>query len=182
MTTFSVPTRSEVNTKNQGIFDHLEKQLGFVPNLYATYALSDNALERYLSFSSAKSSLSNKEKEVVNLVVSEVNQCAYCLAAHTAIAKGNGFTDPQILQIRAGEVDFDQRLDHLVALAKNITENRGRADQVLITSFLQAGYTQENLVDLIVQVGDKTISNYIHNLTQVPIDFPEVPVLEKTVV
>ncbi|MEP2968408.1 MAG: carboxymuconolactone decarboxylase family protein, partial [Nonlabens ulvanivorans] len=42
MATFNVPQRSEVNEVNQGIFDNLEKQLGFVPNLYATYALSNN--------------------------------------------------------------------------------------------------------------------------------------------
>lgn len=92
MATINVPSRAEVNELNQGIFDNLEKQLGFVPNLFATYALSNNALNNYLALSGAKTSLNNKEKEVVNLAVSEVNGCAYCLAAHTAIAQMNGFT------------------------------------------------------------------------------------------
>jgi len=34
MSTFNIPTREEVNETNQVIFDSLEKQLGFVPNLF----------------------------------------------------------------------------------------------------------------------------------------------------
>ena len=178
MATFNVPQRSEVNEVNQGIFDNLEKQLGFVPNLYATYALSNNALNNYLSLSGAKTSLNNKEKEVVNLAVSEVNGCDYCLAAHTAIAQMNGFTQEQTLELRAGKASFQTSYNALAGLAKNITENRGRADKSVVDSFLAAGYTQENLVDTIVLVGDKTISNYLHNTTQVPVDFPAVQPLD----
>lgn len=178
MATFNVPQRSEVNEVNQGIFDNLEKQLGFVPNLYATYALSNNALNNYLSFAGSKTSLNNKEKEVVNLAVSEVNGCSYCLAAHTAIAQMNGFTEEQILELRAGKATFQSSYNALADLAKNITENRGKADQAVVDAFLAAGYTQENLVDTIVLVGDKTISNYLHNTTQVPVDFPAVAPLK----
>lgn len=174
MSTFNVPNREEVNTKNQGIFDTLQQKLGFVPNLYATYAHSDTALENYLNFSNAPTSLKAKEKEVVNLAVSQVNDCNYCLAAHTAIGKMNGFTDEQILELRAGKASFDSKLDALAKLAKNVTENRGRASKDIIDNFLKSGYTKGNLIDTIVLVGDKTISNYIHNTTQVAIDFPEV--------
>jgi uncharacterized peroxidase-related enzyme len=172
MAIFNVPSRAEVNETNKEIFDNLEKQVGFVPNLYATYALSDNALSNYLTFSGSKTSLNNKEKEVVNLAVSEVNGCTYCLAAHTAIAKSNGFTEGQILELRAGKASFQSSYDALAQLAKNITENRGKADEAVVDAFLAVGYTQENLIDTIVLVGEKTISNYIHNLTDVPVDFP----------
>ncbi|MEN8817707.1 MAG: carboxymuconolactone decarboxylase family protein [Nonlabens sp.] len=178
MTTFNVPSRAEVNEVNQGIFDNLEKQVGFVPNLYATYALSNNALNNYLTFAGSKTSLNNKEKEVVNLAVSEVNGCSYCLAAHTAIAKGNGFTEEQILELRAGKASFQSSYNALAQLAKNITENRGKADEAVVDAFLAAGYTRENLIDTIVLVGEKTISNYIHNLTDIPVDFPAAQALE----
>ena len=178
MSTFKVPTREEVSTNNQAIFDTLKSKLGFVPNLYATYAYSDNALGNYLSLSAAKSSLSAKEKEVVNLAVSEVNNCIYCLSAHTAIGKMNGFTDEQILELRAGKAPFDTKLDALARLARNITQNRGLTDKAVIDNFFNAGYTKENLVDAIVLVGDKTISNYLHQTTQVPVDFPVAQPLE----
>ncbi|MEM9362937.1 MAG: carboxymuconolactone decarboxylase family protein [Bacteroidota bacterium] len=181
MGNFNVPTREEVSSKNQAIFDNLEKAVGFVPNLYATYAHSENALENYLNFANAKTSLSAKQKEVVNLAVSQVNNCIYCLSAHTAIGKMNGFTDEQILELRAGGASFDNKLDALARLSRNITENRGATDSDVVDNFLNAGWTKENLIDTIVLVGDKTISNYIHSTTQVPVDFPVAQPLEATV-
>ena len=178
MSTFNVPTREEVSENNQVIFDQLQKGLGFVPNLFATYAYSNTALENYLNFSNAKTSLKAKEKEVVNLAVSQVNECIYCLSAHTAIAKMNGFTDVQILELRAGEASFDEKLNALAKLARNITENRGRTAPEVIENFFAQGYTKANLVDVISLVGDKTISNYLHNTTQVSVDFPIAEPLE----
>lgn len=175
---FNVPTRDEVSADNQAIFDNLKNTLGFVPNLYATYAHSDNALKNYMNFSSSKTSLKAKEKEVVNLVVSEVNACDYCLAAHTAVAGMNGFTSAQILELRAGRASFDGKLDALAKLAKNITENRGTTDANVLENFFNAGWTKENLIDTIVLVGDKTISNYLHKTTLVPVDFPTAQPLE----
>ena len=162
--------------------NNLKKAIGFVPNLFATYAYSDNALKNYLEFSNAKTSLKAKEKEVVNLAVSQVNNCEYCLSAHTAIGKMNGFTKDQILDLRSGQAPFDQKLDALAKLAKNITENRGNTDQDVLENFFNAGWTKENLIDTISLVGDKTISNYINNTTRIPVDFPEVPSLETALI
>ena len=178
MKPFNVPNRDQVSDKNKAIFDQLEKAVGFVPNLYATYAYSNNALENYLTFSNAKTSLNNKEKEVVNLAVSEVNQCQYCLSAHTAIGKMNGFTDGEILEFRSGRSSSNTKYDALARLAKNITENRGSTDDAVLENFFEAGYTNENLIDTIALVGDKTISNYIHSTTQIPVDFPLAQPLE----
>lgn len=175
---FNVPTREEVNPTNQAIFDNLKDGLGFVPNLYATYAYSENALKNYLDLSSAPTSLSAKQKEVVNLAVSEVNACQYCLSAHTAIAGMNGFTPEQIFELRAGRASFDPKLDTLAKLARNITENRGQTSPEVVDAFFAAGWTKENLVDTIVLVGDKTISNYLHSTTQIPVDFPVAESLE----
>ena len=182
MSTFNVPKKEEVSPNNQAIFDNLESKLGFVPNLFATYAHSENALGNYLNFSNAKTSLSAKQKEVVNLAVSQVNNCIYCLSAHTAIAKMNGFTDEQILELRSGRASFDLKLNALARLAKNITENRGATDEVVLEDFFSAGWNKENLIDTIVLVGDKTISNYLHSTTQVPVDFPEAQPLEAVAV
>ena len=181
MKTFTVPTRENVAPANQAIFDTLNKALGFVPNLYATIAYSENGLGRYLAYQNAKTTLSNKEKEAVNLVVSEVNKCIYCKSAHTLIGKMNGFTDEQLLDIRREKADRP-KLNALVKLAASITRNRGNADAALIDDFYAQGYTNENLVDLILQVSDKTAMNYLHNLTQVPVDFPLAPSLESELV
>ncbi|WP_183575810.1 carboxymuconolactone decarboxylase family protein [Mucilaginibacter sp. X5P1] len=170
-TQFSVPTRDEVSPANQAIFDNLQKALGFVPNLYATIAYSDNGLARFLAYQNAKTSLSNKKKEAVNLIVSQVNECVYCQSAHLVLGKMNGFTDEQLLDIRKG-TSTDPKLNALVALAANVTATRGKADGDLVDAFYAHGYTNENLVDLILQISDKTAMNYLHNLTDIPVDFP----------
>jgi uncharacterized peroxidase-related enzyme len=178
MKKFNVPTREEVGSTNQEIFDKLNKALGFVPNLYATIAYSENGLQRYLAYQNAKTTLSNKEKEAVNLIVSQVNECVYCLSAHTVIGKMNGFTDEQVIDIRRGKAT-DVKLNALVALAAETTKNRGRASEASVDAFFEAGYTKENLIDVILQVSDKTAMNYLYSLTKVPVDFPLAPALEQ---
>ncbi len=177
MTAFQVPTREHVSAANQALFDSLKKSLGMVPNLYATLALSEHALGNYLAFQNARSSINGKAREVVNLVVSQVNGCQYCLAAHTVIGGMVGFTPEQILAIRGGSAAFDARLDVLARLVKDIATERGHADPARVQAFLDAGWTQENLVDVIVVIGDKTVTNYLHATTQVPVDFPAAPAL-----
>lgn len=177
MTTINVPTREEVSPANQAIFDKLKSGLGMVPNLYATLAHSETALGNYLAFQNAKSSIAGKAREVVNLVVSQVNACDYCLAAHTMIGKMAGFTDEQVLEIRGGTASFDPKLDALARLVRDIAQQRGHADQALVDAFFTAGWTKANLVDAIVVIGDKTVTNYLHATTQVPVDFPAAPKL-----
>ena len=174
---FAVPTRDEVSESSKNQFDNLQKGLGFVPNLYATIAYSEHGLTKYLAFQGAKTSLSNKEKEAVNLVVSEVNGCRYCQSAHTVLGKLNGFSEKEILAIRRGQ-STNPKLDALVRLAQDITENKGRVSPDNLDAFYAAGYTDGNLVDVILQVSDKIAMNYLHNLTRIPIDFPVAAELE----
>lgn len=178
MNNVTVPTYDQVSPANQAIFDSMKKKFGFVPNLFATFAHSENALATYLALTNAKSSLSPKAREVIYLVVSQVNHCAYCLAAHTAVGGMLGYTPEQILEIRAGGASFDPRLDALAKLVRNIALERGHADPVLLQAFFAAGWTEGNLVDAIVAVGDKMISNFLHATTLVPVDFPAAPPLD----
>lgn len=177
MSSIKVPTRETVTPANQAIFDQLQKSLKFVPNLFATFALSETALGTYLSLQNAKSSLSAKEREVVNLVVSQVNSCAYCLAAHTMLGKMVGFTDAQIIEIRQARVPFDARLDALAHFTQTVALNRGHIGEAATKAFLDAGWTEGNLVDVIMAIGDKIISNYLHSVTEIPVDFPAAPAL-----
>lgn len=182
MIQFEVPTRDQVSENNQAIFDNLKNAVGFVPNLYATYAYSDTALGDYLTLQNRKTTLKAKEKEVINLVVSQVNDCRYCQSAHTAIGKMNGFTDEQILEIRTGRASFDAKLDALARFVRNITINRSKPDADVVEALFAAGYNRANLIDIIVVIGDKIISNFIHGTTQIPIDFPLAPELETAAV
>lgn len=172
---FIVPGRDQVTADNQAIFDTLKKNYGLVPNLFAVLAYSDTALGDYLSFAGRKSSLSQQEKEVINLVVSQVNNCKYCLRGHTIAAKAAGFTGEEIIEIRKGQISFDNRLNALVHFAKETVLQKGRPAEQVMDDFFEAGFTNANLVDAILTITAKTLTNYLHNITQVPIEWPEVP-------
>ena len=172
MKNLTVPTREKVSGDNQVIFDDLEKAVGFVPNMYAFFAHSPTALIDYLSLQNRKNSLSNKEKEVINLIVSQINGCNYCKSAHTVIAKMLGFTEEQILEIRRANISFDTKLNALVALAKEIVVKKGEASEEAKTKFFKEGYSTENLIDIVMTIGDKIMTNYLFALAKVPIDFP----------
>ena len=177
MKAIQVPTYEEVGEPNKALFDQLKKGLSFVPNLYATFAHSETALGTYLALQNAKSSLSSKDREVINLVVSQVNDCEYCLAAHTALGKMVGFAPEEIMGLRKGAASFNPKLDALAKLVKSITVERGHPNQALVQAFFDVGWTEANLVDAIVVIGDKIISNYLHGTTKVPVDFPAAPAL-----
>lgn len=170
--TFTVPTREEVSSNNQQIFDSLHKMIGFVPNLYAYYAKSETALADYLALQNRKSSLNGKQREIINLVTSQINDCRYCQSAHSVLGKFSGLNEEQILEIRKGSASFDAKLDALVKFTASVVENRGRASIDAKEAFFTAGYTEANLIDVVIIIGDKTISNYIHNLTNIEIDWP----------
>lgn len=143
MALFAIPTHATVSSSNQTLFNQLKKGLGMVPNLYATLAHSETALGNYLILQNTKSSITGKAREVVNLVVSQVNRCEYCLAAHTVIGGMVGFTSDQIHEIRQGRASFDIKLDALARLVRNIATERGHADQALVDAFLDAGWTHK---------------------------------------
>ena len=178
MKPFTVPTRETVSPANQAIFDTLTKKIRRVPNLYAAMAASDTALATYLALDESPTSLSPREREVVNLVVSQVNDCAYCLAAHTLIARHLGWTAEQVIEIRTGGASFDAKLDALAKLVRSQAEHRGHAWPETIDAFFAAGYTDAQLVDVAIAIGNRTITNTLHALTQVPVDFPAAPAID----
>jgi AhpD family alkylhydroperoxidase len=174
MKIIKVPVRDEVSPESQLLFDQVTKQLGKLPNLYATMGYSPVTLKGYLQFNAGMAGgvFSVKEKEAINLVVSQVNNCNYCLAAHTMIAKSKGFTQEDTISLRKGYA-AERKLNTIVRLAKDITENRGEADPVLLEDFFEAGYHEDALIELIGLITSRIFANYVYAVTHVPIDFPE---------
>lgn len=169
---FSLLSKEEISSTNRELFEKMEKNFGKVPNLYNIIAYSENALGAYMKLEETPNSLTTKEVEAVNLVVSQVNSCVYCLSAHTIIAKSAGITGEEAIEIRKGGYQSNEKLDTLIKVTFQITQKRGHIDNETLDAFFKAGYTKENLVDLIVIIGDRTISNLLHAVTQIPVDFP----------
>jgi len=175
-------SKDTATLESKQIFNAIEKSFGMLPNIYAVIGNSANALSSYLTFSEAQKngSFNAKEREAIFLAVSEENACNYCLSAHTAIAKMNGFSEDETLELRAGTIE-DIKLNVLTNLSKSIIANRGRADENFVMEFYEAGYDEKALVDLVALVVDKTFTNYIGRLARPDIDFPKAQPLNKII-
>ncbi|KAB2917713.1 MAG: carboxymuconolactone decarboxylase family protein [Bacteroidetes bacterium] len=175
---FTIPTKETAPAGSKAIFENLEKQIGFLPNLFAYIGHSPNALQSSLAYQqgNAKGAFNIKQREVVNLAVSQVNNCQYCLSAHTVLGKMNGFSEEEILQLRAG-THPDEKLNTIALLSAEIQRTHGHPEQTLLDKFFALGYNEAALVDLVALVADKVFANYINNIVQTPIDFPAVPEL-----
>lgn len=174
MSEFVLPAEQNISEKHKAIFEELKGLFGTVPNIFVAFASSENGLENYFNYLTQKSSLSDREREVVNLIVSQVNQCQYCLSFHSAIASRLGFTSEQILDIRANDIQFDRKLKTVAALAQNIAITKGKIVGGILEDFYEAGYDQGNLVDVVLAVGNITTLNLLYAITNVPIDWPKV--------
>lgn len=123
-------------------------------------------LNRYMQLSPDNSSILKKEKEVINLAVSKVSKCGECLEEDRASAILNGFTSLQIQELIQGNVTFDTKLDALAKLSSNIILNRGTVDPKVAELFFEAGWTEENYIDVVLIAGDKSMKNKFLKLTQ----------------
>lgn len=173
MKTINVPAREQVSPEARQLFDQLQKRLGKVPNLYAAMGYSTVALKAFMQFEDILSQgvFTAKEREAIALVVSQVNGCNYCLAAHTGAALKRGFTKDETLLIRSGEAR-DDKLNAVIQLAQSIAENKGNAEDALLEEFYAAGYNQAALMELIGLVTVRTFTNYVYAVSNIPIDFP----------
>jgi len=177
MNKFPIPGSGDVTGANDNLFAHMERVIGFVPNIYAVFAHSARALPALMCLEGMPSVFNEKEKTAVNLVVSQVNGCRYSLSAHTQLAIELGLTELDIMEIRSGFSTLSSRIDALVKLAQSIAVNRGWPGPGLIAAFFREGYSKAALMEMIVLIGASTITNYAYAITQVPIDFPVAPAL-----
>jgi uncharacterized peroxidase-related enzyme len=166
-------TNSQVGEPTQTIFSGIKQKIGRVPNLYAAMANSPNLLGGFLTFEATlkQGSFSTKEGEAIALAVSQSNQCEYCLSAHSALGEMAGYSVEEIINIRKGTV-ADPKLQALITLATELTDNKGKTSQGAIDAFLSVGYTAQSLADLIGLVSIRNITNYIYSNGDFEIDFP----------
>ena len=179
MKTIHVPQKEQLSAESQSILESVEKKLGKIPNLYATIGYSSSAIKSMLeteALLSHNSSFSAKEREAINLIVSQVNECDYCLAAHTSMAKMRGFTEDDTKEIRRG-VFSDKKLDAIIKLAQAISNNKGKAGNTALENFFSAGFDEKALMELTALVTLRSFTNYVFANTKISIDFPLAPEL-----
>lgn len=156
------------------ILEGAEEAYGFVPNLLRVMAEAPPLLEAYTTLNEIleKTSLAPTERQVLLLSVSAENGCAYCVPAHSALARNAGVPDEVVEAIREGRPATDERLEALRRFTQAVVRERGRPSEEEVERFLEAGYTRPQILEVVLGVGMKTLSNYTNHLAETPVDEP----------
>lgn len=172
MSQFPLHTPETAPAASARQLEQIRKSLGFIPNLAAILADAPAALEGYFSLGAIfeKTSLSPTERQVVLLAVSRANHCEYCMAAHTVIAKMQSVPGAVVEAIRNGNPIADPKLEALRRFSTAVVRKRGVLDADELESFFNAGYSRANILEVIVGVAMKTISNYTNHIASTPLD------------
>jgi len=154
------------------ILNNAGKAFGFIPNLLAGMASSPALLEGYVTLSGIfeKTSFNATEQQIVLLTTSRYNECHYCMAAHTGIAGMQGVDADVIAAIRNDQPIADSRLEALRILTHKIVENRGWVAEKDLAPFFAAGFNNGQVLEVVLGVGLKTLSNYANHLLSTPVD------------
>lgn len=172
MSEFQVHTKETAPTESADVLANIEKALGFVPNLFGVFAESPAAVKAYLTFGQIfdESSFSRTERQVVNLTASRLNECHYCMAAHSVFAGLQNVPAEVVEAIRNDQPIADSRLDALRTFTTAAVEKRGWLSGDDIAAFLAAGYTKAQILEVILGISFKTLSNYTNHITDTPLD------------
>ncbi|WKN29852.1 carboxymuconolactone decarboxylase family protein [Porifericola rhodea] len=151
-----------------------EKQMGFVPNMYGVMANSPALLDSYLhgyKLFRSKTNFSSVEQEVVFLTISHENACHYCMAAHSIIADTMSKVPEEVTNaIREGKEIEDAKLNALSKFTRTMVVKRGWPSDEDVQDFLDAGYEQNDILNIVLAISVKTISNYSNHIGQTPVD------------
>jgi uncharacterized peroxidase-related enzyme len=152
------------------------KQLGVVPNLFRLVATSPAALEGYLGVSGAlaKGTLSAATRERIALAVAEVNRCSYCLSAHSYLAKNIAKLDEAEITANRDGHSNDAKADVAVHFAAKLAHARGRVSEADVDAVKSAGYSDAQVIEIILDVALNTWTNYLNEALKTEIDFPLV--------
>ena len=163
----TIETAPEGSRKN---LSEVKQKYGRVPNFFAVAAESPAAVNAYLSLSNIfrDTALSPVDQHIVILTASVENKCDYCVAAHSRGAKMAGVPDDVIKAIQDRAPLKESKAEALRRLVSQIVERRGWLPDTEVQAFLSSGYSKSQLLDVMVGVSMKTLSNYINHLADPP--------------
>lgn len=154
------------------ILNGAKKAFGFVPNLLGTMAEAPALVKAYTTLARIfeESSFTPAERQTVLLTVSYENGCEYCVAAHSVIAGMQKVPADVIASIRNGTAIADKKLEALRRFTATMVKTRGWPSAEAVKAFLDAGYGQQQVLEVVLGVGFKTLSNYANHVAGTPLD------------
>ena len=165
----------DVPADSKPTLDAFTKNIGFTPNMMATFATSPIAFNAWAAlFSILSKALDVKTRDSIGLAVSEVNGCNYCLTVHSYTAKHMAKLEAdEIILARKGQAS-DPKRDAAVRFAQRVIETRGKVSDADLAAVRDTGYTDANILEIIGLVAMYSLTNFVNNVSDPERDFPPV--------
>lgn len=177
MSRIPTPTSIEASpAASQPLLEAVKKQLGSAPNMFRLIGTSPAALEGYLGLSGAlgKGQLDLKTRQRIALAVAERNGCDYCLSAHTYLGKNLAKLDDAEMDANRDGGSSDVNAAAAVRFAVRLVQERGHVSPADVEAVKAAGYSDAQLIEIVLHVALNTLTNYVNVVAATDIDFPVV--------
>lgn len=157
MSRISRVNRSEVSDELNSLFDRVFAERGNVPNMFRVMAHRPEifaTMQAHFAAILDTGTVSKRLKELIIVRTSQLNRTPYCLASHTRLAKGLGWSDDQLDHLAdwSRRADFTPAEKAAVRLAETVTRD---AHSVTDEQFaeLRTYYSEGEIVELLCAIG-----------------------------
>ena len=172
--TLSTKTIENADPKAREVLEQTKAKMGMVPNMYGVMANSPAMLQSYAqgyALFRENSGFTPAEQEVVFLTISRENECHYCMAAHSFVADNLSMVPAEVTDsIRNDDQIADSKMAELREFTRIMVISRGHPSQNDVAAFVQAGYSENHILDIVLAILVKTISNYSNHVFDTPVD------------
>lgn len=172
MTAFTSQTIDTAPAESKLLLQRIDRQFGFIPNLLSAMAVSPATLQSYLSLTELfnQTHFSSTERQFLLLTISRYRNCCYCLAAHGSLAKMQKIPADIVNAVYYNEALKDPRLEALRAFTLSVLEQQGWVGQDVLDDFYRAGFSQQHVLEVVLAISFKTLSNFVNHINDTPID------------
>jgi alkylhydroperoxidase family enzyme len=172
MNNFTIHTIESAPEESKPLLEASYKTNGVIPGLHGVLAESPNLLKAYQDLHKLfqNSSFDAEELTVVWQTINVEHECHYCVPAHTGIANAMKVDPALTAALRDRESMPTEKLQALQNLTLSLVRNRGEATEAEISAFYEAGYQKKQVLEIILGLSQKVISNYVNLLAKTPVD------------
>jgi len=162
--------------KTKDLYGVIKGRLGVVPNMMQTMGNSPAFLQGYLSLGDALGGgkLGVKIGELIALTVAELNECNYCLSAHTYISANLVKMDVTTIEAARSAESADPKTGAILKFAKILVNKKGQATDADVATLKEAGVTEGEIGEIVGYVALNILTNYFNTVAKTDIDFPVV--------
>ena len=167
-------TLDNADAKARPLLEQANEKLGFVPNMYQGMAKAPGVLDTYLhgyELFRQESGFTPPQQEVVFLTISRLNGCGYCMSAHSMLGEKMSQVPAEVLEaIRNDQPIPDERLAALSEFTRVMFDTRGKPGRDDVDAFLEAGFEESHILQVVLALAVKTLSNYSNHLNHPELD------------